>query len=79
VTRLAEPFDISLAAVSKHIQVLEGAGLVRREVLGREHHLLLDPRPLGDASGWLESYREFWEGRLDALESFLAERQVRDR
>jgi DNA-binding transcriptional ArsR family regulator len=79
VTRLAEPFDISLAAVSKHIQVLEGAGLVRRRVLGREHHLLLDAGPLSEASGWLETYREFWEDRLDALDSLLAERRPRGR
>jgi DNA-binding transcriptional ArsR family regulator len=79
VTRLAGPFDISLAAVSKHIQMLEGAGLVRRDVLGREHHLLLDAGPLSEASGWLETYREFWEGRLDALESLLAHRRPRGR
>jgi DNA-binding transcriptional ArsR family regulator len=71
VTDLAEPFDMSLAAASKHVRVLEGAGLVRRTVLGREHHLALDPAPLELAAGWLEAYRAFWEGRLDALERHL--------
>lgn len=74
VTDLAAPFDVTLAAVSKHIRVLEGANLVRRTVVGREHRLALSASPLMDAAGWLETYREFWEGRLDALESFLMER-----
>jgi len=77
VTDLARPFDVSLAAVSKHIRVLEDARLVRRSVLGREHRLAIDARPLGEASGWLDAYREFWDRRLDALESFLIERAER--
>ena len=75
VTALAEPFDMSLAAVSKHLVVLEGAGLVRRTVTGREHHLSVDARPLREASSWLETYRVFWEERLEALESFLNTRK----
>lgn len=71
VTGLAEPFDLSLWAVSKHISVLEDAALLRRRVEGRVHHLTLEPAPLGDASAWLQAYREFWEGRLDALEAVL--------
>ena len=71
VTDLAEPFDLSLEAVSKHIRMLERAGLVRREVRGRNHWVGLEARPLREAAGWLERYREFWEGRLDALESML--------
>lgn len=71
VTELAEPFPMSLAAVSKHIRVLEGAGLVRRTVRGREHHLSLEPSPLITAAGWLEAYRSFWEQRLDVLEEKL--------
>jgi DNA-binding transcriptional ArsR family regulator len=71
VTGLAEPFDLSLWAVSKHISVLEDASLLRRRVEGRVHHLMLEPAPLGDASAWLQAYREFWEGRLDALEAML--------
>lgn len=71
VTDLAEPFDMSLAAASKHVRVLEDAGLVRRTVLGREHHLALDAAPLRPAADWLEGYRAFWEGRLDALDRHL--------
>jgi DNA-binding transcriptional ArsR family regulator len=71
VTDLAAPFDISLAAASKHIQVLEHAGLVRRTVVGREHRLALDAGPLEPAATWLEAYRTFWEGRLDALDRHL--------
>ena len=69
---LAARFPVTFNAVSKHVKVLERAGLVRRRVRGREHLLRLDPRPLGDAAGWLERYREFWELRLDALEAVLA-------
>jgi DNA-binding transcriptional ArsR family regulator len=71
VTGLAEPFDLSLWAVSKHISVLEEASLVRRRMEGRMHRLTLEATPLGEASAWLQSYREFWEGRLDALEDVL--------
>jgi DNA-binding transcriptional ArsR family regulator len=77
VTGLAEPFDQSLAAVSKHLRVLEEAGLVRRRIAGREHHLSLEALPLGAASTWLETYRDFWEGRMDALEQLLRERRGR--
>ena len=68
---LAARFPMTLNAVSKHVKVLEGAGLVRRRIRGREHLLRLDPRPLREAAGWLERYREFWELRLDALEALL--------
>jgi DNA-binding transcriptional ArsR family regulator len=68
VTELAAGFDISLAAASKHIGVLESAGLVRRTVRGRDHHLALDAGPLREAAEWIEAYRAFWETRLDALE-----------
>lgn len=71
VTGLAQPFDVSLWAVSKHISVLEEASLVRRQVEGRVHHLTLEPTPLREASAWLQAYREFWEGRLADLEAVL--------
>jgi DNA-binding transcriptional ArsR family regulator len=71
VTELAEPFDISLAAASKHIRVLESAGLIRRSVRGREHRLSLDPGPLGGAADWIEENRRAWEARLDALDARL--------
>ena len=71
VTELAAPFAISLEAVSKHIRVLESAGLVRRTIRGREHQLALEPFPLLGAASWLDPYRTFWEARLDLLEARL--------
>jgi DNA-binding transcriptional ArsR family regulator len=68
---LAARFPMTFNAVSKHVKVLERAGLVRRRIQGREHRLRLDPRPLREAAGWLEHYREFWNLRLDALEAML--------
>ena len=72
INEIARPFAISLNAISKHVMVLERAGLVRREVKGREHHCWIDPRPLGEANAWLEHYRQFWEQRLDALQVYVA-------
>jgi DNA-binding transcriptional ArsR family regulator len=63
---------MSLNAVSKHVMVLERAGLVRREVVGREHRLTLNPQPLRRASAWLNHYEEFWLTRLEALEHHFA-------
>ena len=77
VTELARPFPVSLNAVSKHILVLERAGLVRREITGREHHCRLEPAPLRKASGWLEHYRKFWSVRLDALEQHVLAKNKR--
>lgn len=74
---LAEQFPISLNGVSKHIKVLERAGLVERTVQGREHRLRLRPEPLRDAVQWLEHYRGFWETRLDALENLLVKKKKR--
>jgi DNA-binding transcriptional ArsR family regulator len=68
---LARRFPISFNGVSKHVKVLERAGLVERTVSGREHRLRLKAAPLGDATRWLEHYRAFWGARLDALEAFL--------
>lgn len=75
VSQLAEPFDISLAAASKHIKALESAGLIRREVRGRTHLCRLDPGPLGGAHDWLRFYERFWSTRLDALERLLRDEQ----
>jgi DNA-binding transcriptional ArsR family regulator len=75
VGTLAARFPISFNGVSKHIKVLERAGLVRRSVRGREHWIQLRPSPLRDASRWLEHYREFWDTRLDALETFLVQQK----
>jgi DNA-binding transcriptional ArsR family regulator len=71
VSQLAEPFAISLAAASKHIKVLEHAGLIRREVRGRTHMCRLEPGPLASAHEWLSFYDRFWGQRLDALERLL--------
>ncbi len=71
VTELAGPFEISLAAVSKHLRVLERAGLVVRARAGRVHRMRLDAEPLQGAAGWIERYRRFWEDRLDALDRYL--------
>lgn len=71
VSQLAEPFEMSLAAASKHIKSLEGAGLIRREVRGRTHVCHLEARPLGGAHDWLGFYEQFWSTRLDTLERLL--------
>ena len=70
---LAARFPISFNGVSKHVQVLERAGLIVRTVHGREHHLRLNAEPLGAAAAWLKRYRAFWESRLDSLQEFLLE------
>jgi DNA-binding transcriptional ArsR family regulator len=71
VSELAAPFDISLAGASKHIQVLERAGLIQREVQGRVHTCRLDARPLHAGAEWLRHYERFWTNKLDALEALL--------
>ena len=71
VSELAQPFAMSLAAVSKHIKVLEGAGLIRREVRGRTHVCRLEPGPLASAHEWLGFYERFWTQHLDLLERLL--------
>jgi DNA-binding transcriptional ArsR family regulator len=70
---LATPLPMSLVAVTKHLSVLERAGLVERTRRGRSVICTLRGRPLSEAAGWLERYRAFWDERLDALETFLAE------
>jgi DNA-binding transcriptional ArsR family regulator len=71
ITEIARSFPVSLNAVSKHVMVLERAGLVRRNVQGREHVCSLNAAPLQDATAWLDHYRQFWEVRLDALEHYV--------
>jgi DNA-binding transcriptional ArsR family regulator len=77
VSQLAEPFTMSLAAASKHIKVLESAGLIRREVRWRTHVCHLQPGPLAQAHEWLAFYERFWTGRLDELERLLREEDHR--
>jgi len=76
VTDVARPFDMSLNAVSKHIKVLERAGLVRRRKAGRDHWLSLQSEPLATAYAWIGLYQRFWERRVDALEQFVAQRRA---
>ena len=71
VTEVAAPFDISLNSVSKHIRILERAGLVRRRVDGRDHFLSLDHEPLDAAAAWLQRERAAWTTHLDRLEAAL--------
>ncbi len=71
VTNLARPHAMSLAAVSKHLVVLEKAGLVKRRREGRVHSLALDPKPMQEAQAWLDRYRKFWEANLDQFEQYL--------
>ena len=68
---LSEPFPLSLAAVSKHLGVLERAGLVTREARGRERVCRINPAALGDARSWLEFHERFWTERLDALDALV--------
>ena len=71
ITELAEPFAMSLPAVSRHIRVLEDAGLVTRSVDGRVHRCSLNAAPLGSVADWLSHYRRFWEGNLASLASYV--------
>lgn len=77
IGELAAPFDMSLAAASKHIQVLERAGLVRREITGRSHVCSLDTAPMHAGAEWLRHYEHFWTQRLDALEAALRQDKKR--
>jgi DNA-binding transcriptional ArsR family regulator len=78
VKELAEPYDMSLAAVSKHLKVLEGAGLISRGKEAQWRPCRLEAGPLRDVAGFLENYRQFWEQSLDRLEDYLTELQAGD-
>jgi len=77
ITDVAQPFAMSFAAVSKHVKVLEHAGLVRRTRQGREHTLELDAAPLREVASWAASYEQYWTERLDRLESYFKNRRPR--
>ncbi len=79
VTEIAAPFPVSLNAISKHILVLERAGLVERQIIGRQHHCRLNPAPLRSASAWLDHYRKFWDVRLNALERHILSKKKKER
>lgn len=73
VTDLAQPHGVSLMAISKHIRVMEGAGLVTHQKDGRVKKCRLDAEPLRHAVSWMQNYRRFWEGQFDSLEKYLEE------
>lgn len=75
VNELAEPFRISLPAISRHLKVLEGAGLIRREVEAQKRRCHLRPEALAAANDWIETHRRFWSESFDALESYLDDRK----
>jgi len=78
VTDLARPHAMSLAAVSKHLIVLEKAGLVKRRRNGRVHSLALEAKPMQEAQAWLDRYRKFWQGNLDQFEKYLDKLQTKE-
>src|SRR5579871_4495089 len=73
VTEVAEPFDMSLNAVSKHIRVLEASGVIARHRKGRDHILSINTRSLDEVDGWIGRMRRYWDARLDAMEHLLGE------
>ena len=73
VTELAEPFDMTLPAVSKHLRVLERAGLIGRRREAQWHHCRVEAAPLKDVVDWAEHYRHLWEGRLDRMDHYLTQ------
>jgi DNA-binding transcriptional ArsR family regulator len=79
VTELARPHRVSLPAVSKHLRVLERAGLIRRLRQGRVHRLRLEARPMQQAQTWIEACRKFWEARLERLDDCLKELQTQEK
>jgi len=72
ILEIASQFDLSLNGVSKHVKVLEQAGLIQRNVQGRTHHCSLDVTRLREAGAWIDNYRTYWERRFDALERLLS-------
>jgi DNA-binding transcriptional ArsR family regulator len=79
VTDLARPHSMSLPAVSKHLRILENAGLVSRRRRGRVHSLKLQTAPMQQAQAWIEEYRKFWEGSFDRLDEYLKQLQAREK
>ena len=79
VTDLARPYSMSLPAVSKHLRVLENAGLIRRRRKGRVHSLKLEAKPMQQAQAWIEEYRKFWEESFDRLDEYLKQLQTKEK
>ena len=78
VSELAEPFDMSMPAVSKHLRVLERAGLIARRRDAQWRHCRIEAAPLKEVAEWMERYRDIWERRLDRLDAYLEELQARE-
>jgi DNA-binding transcriptional ArsR family regulator len=79
VTELAEPFAMSQPAISKHLKVLERAGLISHGREAQRRPRRLEPKPLADATQWLERYREFWEGNYQRLDALLEELKAKQK
>jgi DNA-binding transcriptional ArsR family regulator len=79
VNELAEPFDMSLPAVTKHLKVLQRAGLISQSRLAQQRPCKLEAAPLQEAVNWIEQYRQFWEQRLDQLDSYLKALQAQEK
>jgi DNA-binding transcriptional ArsR family regulator len=79
VTELAEPFDMSLPAISKHLKVLERAGLIARGREAQWRPCRIEPRALKDVDGWLEQYRRLWDDSFDQLDAYLKELQAKEK
>ena len=79
VNELAEPFDMSLPAVTKHLKVLQRAGLISQSRVAQQRPCKLEPQPLKEATDWLEQYRKLWERRLDQLDRYLKTLQVQEK
>ncbi|HXS99855.1 MAG TPA: metalloregulator ArsR/SmtB family transcription factor [Elusimicrobiota bacterium] len=73
VAELAKPFNVSAPAITKHMRVLEKAGLLSRQKKGREHHCRLEQERMKEAEAWIEAQRKFWNEKFDALERYLKE------
>jgi DNA-binding transcriptional ArsR family regulator len=73
IAELAKPFKVSAPAITKHMRILEDAGLLSRKKLGRSHHCRLERERMKEAEAWIEHHRKFWNERLDALELYLKE------
>jgi DNA-binding transcriptional ArsR family regulator len=78
VTELAQPFEMSLPAVSKHLKVLERAGLIARGREAQWRPCRIEPRALKDVDAWLERYRRFWDASLDRLDAYLRQMQAKE-
>ena len=79
VAQLAAPHRVSAPAITRHLRILEGAGLLKRRREGREHHCRLVPDRMKEAQDWIEHYRKFWEGSFDRLEAYLKKAQAEEK